>query len=145
MKKPLTILLALIFSVMFSSVGFAEENYLCDGWVFGDKSNYNGERYKFGLKIKKDKISVIENRDHPERGMEWNLIHKVENKRISMYVSKGDLKVEYITLIRKKGTKDIELHKWWINEYPESKTSYVRKDYDVEHWSGLSFTQCYSF
>ena len=76
--------------------------------------------------------------------MEWKLIHTDENNPISMYTSKRGF-VEYITLIRKEDTKDVELHKWNINSFPDSKTSYVRKDYDVEHWSGLRFTQCYSF
>ena len=138
--KTLTILLALTFSVMFSSPSYAEEKYVCDGWIHGDGSGY--KKYMFGLKIERDRILIIENRDHPERGMEWKLIHKNENYPISMYTSKRSF-IEYITLIRKEETKDVELHKWNINSF--SKSGKWTKEHGVDHWSGLSYSKCFSF
>ena len=130
---------------MFSSTSFAEEKFVCNGWIYGDKSG--DPSYKFNLKTGRDWIEVIKDRDRPESGMKWKLIHTDEDKRISMYTSytSTGIHIEYISLIRKKGTKDLELHKWNINSLPTIETSYVRKDFGVEHESGLRFTQCYSF
>jgi len=125
---------------MFSSPSYAETKYVCNSWIHGDGSGL--KNFKFGLKIERDRIVLIENLDRPEIGMEWNLIHKEERSLISMYASKKHW-VEYITVIRNKDTNGVELHKWTINDFPESSS--WSREYGVDHRSHLSFTKCYSF
>jgi len=137
--KTITIFLALTFSVMFLSTSFAEERYVCDGWNTQDGS---GHKTKFGLKIERDSILIIENRDHPETGAKFKLTHKFKEDPIATYTH-DQFPIELITLIKNEGAKDLELHKWKINSFPESGK--WTREHGVDHWSGLSYSKCWSF
>ena len=139
MMKSLTLILALTLSVMFSSPSFAGGKYICEEWTHGDNSKSGG---KFGLNVESDRITIIKNVGKSfEQRIEYNFTQKFKYVPISLYTN--DRETRHVTLIRKEKSKNVELHAWKINSFTESGR--WTKKFNVDHWSGLSYSKCYSF
>jgi len=137
--KTLTILIALTFTVIFSSTSFAGEKYICEEWTHGDKSKSGG---KFGLNIERERITIIKNVGKSfEQKVQYKFTKKFKYAPISLYTNERETR--HVTLIRKEKSKNVELHAWKINAFSESGR--WTKEYSVDHWSGLSYSKCYSF
>jgi hypothetical protein len=154
MMKTLTtllapILLALTFSVMFSTPSFAAQKYFCDNGKFGDGSE---DTRNFGIIIEPDRLFLVKDLGKSyENKVEWKFLERTTISPMSQNSSETVMTLysstqewRHMMIIKKKKTKSLELHKWTIGRDPDV-TGNAQKDYSVDYYSYLFFAKCVSF
>jgi len=141
MKTLLTIY-TLVFTVMFSTPGFAGQKYVCEIGQFGDGSPGTS---RFGLDIQSDTLFKIEDvGESYAKRVQWKKLEEFSYNGVTQTLYSSSKKWKHMMVIKNKGKQSVEVHNWNIRMEVDA-IGQAQEKYGIEHYPMFHFTKCVTF